>query len=129
MRISKKFNISSAFIAFLIWGSWAFYVNNNSNYSGVISGIAQGVASFVITIFMTYSVTWFFNLLPKTGILLMIPSLLTICITGSGLFVIHSLIQTPRIFYTIAPAITVAFIFCLFVTLKLRKSYNEQHQK
>ena len=129
MKTSKNFNLLSAFIAFLMWGSWAFYVNNNANYNGLTPGVAQGVASFIITIFMTYSVTWFFNLLPKIKIFLVIPSLLTICITGSGLFIIHSLIQTPRIFYTISPALTIAFIFCLFVTLKLRKSYDEQRQK
>ena len=126
---SQKFNFLSAILAFFIWGSWACYVNNNSSYHGLVSGITQGAASFAITLFIAHAVTRFFNLLPKTAIVFILPSVLTICITGSALFVIHSLIQTPRIFYTIAPAITVAFIFCLFVTLKLRKSYNEQHQK
>jgi hypothetical protein len=107
----------------------AHYINQGVNNSTIFSAFAQGTASFVITIAMTRIVAWFFDLLPEAPITLIVPSILTICITGSGLFILHLSIQTPRIFHTISPPLTVAFIFCLFVTLKLRKSYNGQLQK
>ena len=117
---TNKFNFISASIAFVLWGSWAYYINNSGN-SGIISGIAQGLASFVITICMIHIVTWFFNYLPKTSVTLILPSVLTICITGSALFIVHFLVGTPRILHTIWLPLTIAFIFCLFVTIKLKK--------
>ncbi|MFT7088130.1 MAG: hypothetical protein ACJAZX_001585 [Rickettsiales bacterium] len=123
-KSSKKFNLLSAFLAFILWGSWAFYVNSDSNYRGLISGLTQGTASFMITLFMVKIVTWFFNFPPSNSATFIIPSLLTICITGSVLFIIHLAIKTPNILYTIYPALTVAFIFGPLATFKLKKSHN-----
>jgi len=124
IKTSKKYNVLSAFGAFLIWGCWAYFVNSNTSnpYSAIVSGLAQGTASFVITFIMVRFVSVFFNNLQASWAKLILPSFLTICITGSFLALMHYLIGTSKIFFTVAPALTVAFIFCFYTTLQLRKN-------
>ena len=118
--IDNSFKYSSSFIAFFIWGSWAYFINHN-----IISALAQGTASFVITLILIRSVTWLFYSLPKNFFRTILPALITISCTGSALVLIHFLVGTQRVFFTILPPITVAAIFCFYVTLKLQRINNE----
>lgn len=118
----NKFNLLSSGSAFVMWGGWAYYINGGSISSRITSGITQGCASFTITLILIYVVTWIFHHLPKRTILLPLPAILVAFMTGSTLFIIHSLIQTPKIFYTILPSIIMSFGFCLFITIKLKRS-------
>lgn len=120
---SKFYNLMSALLAFLLWGGWAFYVNGQNDVTiGIISGITQGTASAVITLFMVRAVHWIYNTLPPTGLQVIIPAMLTVSFTGSSLAGIHFLAGTPEILFTILPALTVAFLFCLYTTFKLHRN-------
>lgn len=122
-RTSRLFNVLSAFLAFLIWGGWAFYINGSPDINkGLISGFTQGVASFTITLLMVHLVTWFFYHLPGNWLQLPLAALLTTSITGSCLAGIHFVVDTPKILYTISPALSVAFAFCWYTAYKLRKA-------
>jgi len=122
-RTSRLFTILSALLAFLLWGGWAYYVNASADVSnGLISGLTQGTASFTITLLMVHLVTWFFKYLPSNFLQLPLAAFFTVSITGSCLVGIHLLVGTPKIFYTIAPALSVAFAFCWYTAYKLRKS-------
>jgi ABC-type antimicrobial peptide transport system permease subunit len=122
-RTSRLFNVLSAMCAFMLWGCWAYYVNGSTDFTkGLISGLTQGTASFIITLVMIHVVTWFFNHLPGNFLQLPLAAFFTVCITGICLVGIHWLVHTPHIFYTIAPALSVAFAFCWYTAYKLRKS-------
>ncbi len=122
-RTSRLFNVLSAMFAFMIWGGWAFYVNGRTDAAkGLISGLTQGTASFIITLVMVHLVTWFFKHLPNNFLQLPLAAFFTVTITGSCLVGIHWLVHTPHIFYTIAPALSVAFAFCWYTAYKLRLS-------
>jgi TRAP-type C4-dicarboxylate transport system permease small subunit len=56
-KTSHFYNLFSAFFAFFLWGSWAYFVNSGNEHSGIFSGLAQGTASFVITLFLVHAVT------------------------------------------------------------------------
>ncbi|MGZ8189679.1 MAG: hypothetical protein ACXWTS_00465 [Methylococcaceae bacterium] len=122
-RTSRFFNVLSALMAFLLWGGWAYYVNGTTDVTkGLISGLTQGTASFIITLVMVHLVTWFFNYLPRNFLQLPLAAFMTVSITGSCLAGIHFLVATPEIFFTITPALSVAFVFCWYTAYKLRKT-------
>ncbi len=122
-RTTKRFNLISAFLAFLLWGGWAFYVNGMGGITTrLVSGVTQGTASFIITLVMVRAITWLFHHLPTNPLCLISPAVITVSCTGSCLAFVHYLVGTPRIVQTISPALTVAFIFCFYTTLKIQKA-------
>ncbi len=123
IKTSRHYRYLSALIAFLLWGGWAFYINNNATvHTGVISGLTQGTASFMITLFLVHSVTRLYHRFSHPIVKLLFPAIMTVSFTGSCLLFIHLVAKTPHIILTILPAITVAFSFCLFTTYKLHKN-------
>ena len=111
------FNVFSAFVAFIFWGGWAYFVNRGAMESAWISGLTQGVMSFIITFFMATLSTYLYSRL--TSLKLLLAPFFTIIITGILLSLVHSVVGTPNIFYTIAPTLFVSFFFCLFICHKL----------
>ena len=119
---SRRYQLGSALAAFLIWGGWTYVINDNAAPAlRVTSALVQGTASFTITLIMVQSVTWIYGRLPDNWSRLVLPGLITVTITGSCLALIHRLIGTPRVLPTIAPALTVAFLFCLYTAYKLHR--------
>ncbi|PNK61550.1 hypothetical protein [Psychrobacter sp. FDAARGOS_221] len=118
--VGLGFNIISALLAFMLWGSWAYYVNAGAE-TRLISALTQGFASFCITLVLVRMVTYIFNRLPPSPLRVVLPALLSVSVTGCALILAHTLARTSNIVYTIAPALTVAFIFCVFTALKLQK--------
>ncbi len=120
-KTSQKYNLISATLAFLLWGGWSFYINtqHGSLTHGVVSGLTQGICSFIITIFITYLIEKLFNFFHNKGLKLILPPIITILFTGSCLVLIHHLIGTPAILYTLSPVLTVAFLFAAFTNFKL----------
>lgn len=115
-------NYISALLAFILWGGWAFYINSSTSIlSGITSGVTQGTASFIITILMIKSVNFwllkFKHRITKT----LFPALMTVSCSSLGLIIAHRFAGTPNIIFTIAPAITVAFLFCIFTSLQLQR--------
>ena len=125
-KTTKVFNLGSALFAFCLWGGWAYYVNHSQGvYTGLISGLAQGTASFIITLGMVYAITWLYARIPASPIRLLLPAIITVSCTATGLYAVHSLVGTPNIAYTIAPALSVAFMFCVYTSYKLSRVSNK----
>lgn len=125
-RTSWRFNLTSAALAFTLWGGWAYFVNTETAVEGawalpLISGLTQGTGSFVITLFMIRAVTWLYNHLPARSTRLVLPALITVAVTGSCIATAHVLVRTPNIVQTIAPGLTVAFVFSIYTAVKLRR--------
>ncbi len=122
LQTSRTFNTLSALMAFLLWGSWSYYINdNNTDYSGLISGLTQGTASLMITLFMLRFVTYLYHQYQHPVAKQLMPAIVTVSLTSLCLVSIHTLIDTPNILYTVTPALSVAFIFCLYTAFKLHK--------
>ena len=112
-------------MAFVIWGGWSYFVNQPLGHTiGIRAGLTQGTASFIITLCMVYAVTWLFQRIQRIKndyLQLLLPAGIVVSFTGSTLVAVHSLMATPDIFKTVAPALTVAFIFCMFTAYKLQQ--------
>lgn len=115
---AKKYNYVSAFLAFLLWGAWAYYVNIES-HNVLLSALSQGIASAIITLIMIKLLTYFYKLFPKNGWFFILPSLITVGITSSFVVLIHFIVDTKNIFYTVLPTVIVAFLFALYTTKKI----------
>lgn len=122
IRTSRYYNLISACLAFMLWGGWAYYINHsNVTKSGVASGLAQGTASFIITLLMVHAVTYLHHRFRHPIARLLLPALITLSFTSLCLLSIHLFVGTAHIFYTISPALTIAFIFCVFTSYQLNK--------
>ena len=121
VRTSAGFRFFSAGFAFIVWGGWAYAVNVSHSYKhGVISGLAQGIVSAAVTLLMVHVVTFLYHRFEKPVFKLVLPGLLTVMFTTSCTVLIHAMVGTPRIFFTILPAFTVGFLFCLYTCNQLR---------
>lgn len=119
---SKTYKLVSAFGAAVLWGGWAYYVNGGAGpYQRVTTMVVQGGASFLITLFLVWSVTLCLNWLPDTPAQAVLPALMTVSVSGSVLVLAHLLAGTPNILTTIAPALSVAFAYCLYTTHVIRR--------
>ena len=116
------FKLLSGLAAFVLWGGWAYYINGGSaNPASLKAAGVQGSASFIITLLMVRAVTWLHGRLPSGTIQAWLPSVITLSCTGSALIAIHLLAGTPQILPTIAPALLVGGLFCLYTSHTLRK--------
>ena len=105
-----------------MWGGWAFYVNQQEGLGvGIRSAVTQGIASFLITLVMVRIVSWWFNRIRHRILRILLPGILTVCLTGTCLYLIHLMVGTPSIIQTITPALSVAFLFCLYTSIKLNQ--------
>lgn len=118
----KKEKYLSAIMAFILWGSWSYFVNIEDE-NRFISSFFQGIASFMITLFMVKLIIVFSNLFTNSSIYII--SILTVLATSSIVFIGHLIINTQNIFYTIAPTVIVAFMFSLFISKKYQKSITK----
>ncbi len=126
---SKKYNYLSAVFAFLLWGGWAFYINNDGkSYLGAISGITQGSYSFIITLLMTHLITFQFNKFSRGIFKIIVPPVVTVSITGSALILIHLIAGTPSILLTVSPALTIALLFSFYTVYKLHLANQLQRK-
>ena len=126
---SRLYRWVSALFAFLIWGGWAYYANGEAaENQRITSTLVQGTASLLITFFMVNAVTWLYGRIEVPYVRLVLPAVLTVSFTGSSLVAVHYFAGTPNIFYTVAPALSVAFAFCLFTTVKLRRHGRERKE-
>jgi len=122
VKSSARYQLLSALAAFVLWGGWAYWVNHNNSENVWIVSIAQGTASFAITLLMVQAITWLYPKLVRSRYSMPLPAICTVLVTGSVLVMIHAVIGTPHIAATVAPALTVGFLFCLFTSLKLYRA-------
>ncbi len=114
----KKYNYISAFLAFILWSVWAFFINIDSE-NVIISALSQGVASFIITLIMIKLLLYFYKIFPKGGCYFILPSLATVGFTSSCVVLIHFMVHTKNIFYTVLPTVIIALLFALYTTKKI----------
>jgi len=134
VRTSHRFNVISAALAFLLWGGWAYWVNSRiaaqaGAASPLTSALAQGAGSFVITLILVRAVAWLYHRLPAHPTRLVLPAVFTVAVTGSCLATVHIVVGTSDVARTIAPALSVAFAFCVFTAFKIRRAEIEAEVK
>lgn len=127
IRTSRLFNLISAVLAFLLWGSWAYVTNSGESMNrGIVAALTQGTASFVMTLFMVQAVTYLFHRFDRPLAKVVVPALIVNCCTTFCLVNVHTLMGTPRILATILPALMVAFSFCMFTAWRLLRIHQQQ---
>ena len=120
---SPAYKLGSAVLAFAVWGGWAFYVNRPSGLgTGLISGMAQGTASALMTLVMIKVVTEVFRRLRSRVARMIAPTVATVGGAAVLLVVVHTLVGTPEIAWTILPGLSAAVPFCAFTTHKLSRA-------
>lgn len=134
LRTSRRFNLISAMMAFALWGGWAWYINSESDVtdrgaSPIMSGVTQGTGSFLITLVMVRAVTWLYHHLPGHRLQIVLPALLTVSVTGTCLASAHAWVGTTNIVSTIAPALTVAFLFNIYTAARIRRAEMRNREK
>ncbi|MFL1407035.1 hypothetical protein ACJO2E_16975 [Marinobacter sp. M1N3S26] len=119
-RTSGK--LLAASLAFALWGGWALVVNREAGWQpALIACLVQGAISFVVTLIMAAAVTWQVRRFRTPVGRVLVPPFLTVSVTGAFLYLAHTLGQTPDVWRTIVPPSTVAFCYCLFLSLQLQR--------
>jgi penicillin amidase len=123
--MKKKFTnrvIASGIIAFLLYGSWAVYANNEYGLLITLrSGLTQGLLSMTVTMVMTLAMEKVFSRI-KPAILRFILTALGPLVTLITLMAfVHWIVGTPRIIKTIFPSVVIGTIYCILYTLGLSK--------
>jgi len=126
-RTSRGFKLTSAVLAFVVLGSWAWYVNSRPSVeprraTPLVSGLVQGAGSFTMTLIMVHSVTWLFRRMPANRLRMVLPALITVLVTGTCLVAAHCLAGTADIPRTVAPGLVIAFLFNIVTADQLRRS-------
>jgi hypothetical protein len=122
VKTSRLYSWTAALLAFAAWGGWAFFINRSSGLStGITSGVAQGTGSLVMTFVMIRVVTGIFNRLTNRWMRLAMPTVITVGSAACFLVLVHSLVGTPHIFWTILPGLSGAVPFCLLTSYKLQR--------
>ncbi|NQV99705.1 MAG: hypothetical protein HQ483_08405 [Rhodospirillales bacterium] len=126
--VSQKYNLVSAAFAFVLWGAWASAVNGENGLSGrIFAGLSQGAASFIITLLMVRLLVFVNGKISFLAASETVSSIFTVLITGSFLTLVHLTAHTPNIGLTIFPAITVAFLYCLYTAhTRLRQDASKK---
>ncbi|MDD9300967.1 MAG: hypothetical protein HUK40_00940 [Desulfobacter sp.] len=120
-KTSRLYDVSAALLAFICWGGWAFFINYSAGVvTGLISGLTQGTVSMIMTLVMIKIVTGMFHLIANHMMQLVMPTLFTVGGAAGLLVLMHSLVGTPNIFWTILPGLSGAVPFCFYTSYKLQ---------
>jgi hypothetical protein len=120
---SRRYKLGSALMAFLLWGSWAWYANGADNeWHTLLSAIAQGSSSFFITLGLVALVSRLYHHFEHPLARVWLPAVIVTIFSSSLLLVVHLGVGTQQILQTILPPSTVAFLFCLFTSVKMQKN-------
>lgn len=98
-----------------LWSTWGFYVNHEYGEDVAFrAAITQGSLNFIFNMIGVYILEFMYGIFGGPTIVRCILAILgTFSITTSCVYVGHYLSGTPEIVMTIAPAISVAFIFSI----------------
>lgn len=96
-------------------------VNRSSGtVTGLISGFTQGTASMLMTFVMIKAVATIYSRLTHRFLQQVVPTTVTVGSAACLLVLVHSLVGTPNIFWTILPGLSGAVPFCLYTSYKLQ---------
>lgn len=114
IQTSIPYRYLSAFLAFLLLGGWAFYINDHGDsHTEIIPGIILGSCSFIITLIMTHFISFQFNKFSSGILRIVLPPVITVNITGSMLILWQGHIQFCL------PPLIVALLFNFYTVYKL----------
>lgn len=102
------------------WGGWAYYINADSN-NALQSALVQGIYSALMTLYMSYSVFFFFKKINRFPLKFIWPTVLTIGHTGLVLVASHIYNNTENVFKTVALPLAVATLYSAFLTDRFQK--------
>lgn len=118
----KSGKLLAASLAFVLWGGWALLANWQAGLRpALLAGLLQGAMSFLVTLLMASAIIWQARRLRRPAGRILVPPLVTVSVTGSLLYTLHTLSGTPGVWRTIVPPTTVAFIYCLLLSAQLQR--------
>lgn len=127
VRASGLYKLVSAAAAFVLWGGWAWYINGaDGEWNTLLTAFAQGASSFLITLVIVALVTRLYHFFTHPLARVWLSAIVTVTLTASLLVLVHHLVGTGQLLYTILPPSSVAFLFCLFTSIKLYNSRSSQ---
>ena len=105
---------------FLLMGGWAMFANRSHPMPApLIAGLLQGVLTATITLGLKRMQEALIARLPGwPG--LVAPPLATLAISFTTLFTIHSLARTPEVLATLAVPTTIATLYAIAYTARLK---------
>lgn len=113
--------------AFLAYGSWATWVNCQSQAQNFISaGVVQGCYAFVSTLLLEISALKIFRLFKSRSHAKLITYVLCLALMVALPILIHFLNHTHEIFYSILPG---AIIGSVYLFLLLRYNTDSSHHR
>lgn len=119
---SWRGRLIAVLLAFVIWGGWALAANWRSDPAhAAMAGLLQGTFSGILTLLMALAVTALFRRLPDNPLRVLLPALLIVSVSFTLLYLLHSWHQTPALWQTIIPPSSMAFAYCLFLSLRLHR--------
>ncbi|MFY9253259.1 MAG: hypothetical protein WAO83_07380 [Fuerstiella sp.] len=125
VRTSLRYRVTSASLAFVTWGSWAYFVNSQAHVAGkaspLVSAIIHGAGSCMVTLIMMQSVTWLYQKFQHHRFRLFIPAAITTSVTASCMTTAHYLAETANLPATIIPGVVVAFCFNVVTAMNLQQ--------
>jgi len=112
-----------AIFAFLLWGGWAAYSNYTYGLETAAGiGLSQGIASLCTTLVLAFLIAQLFQFFTLPFAKRWLPTMLTVGLSASLLYTLHSLLATPNLLQTILPPIVVAMFYCLHLN---RRHWHE----
>lgn len=128
-EVSLLYKAASAVLAFIIWGSWGYFINSQASdpqaASPLISGLTQGTGSSLITLVMLKSVTSLYHWLAPHPSRLILPAVITTTATVSCMTAAHVIVGTSNLLATIVPGMVVALCFNLTTAFGLSRSEQQ----
>lgn len=121
--------VLAAALAFVLWGGWALLANWSAGHrDALVAGLLQGCASAIITLVMAVCASALFARLPGPFLRIVLPPLLIVSVSFSGLWLAHTANATPALWTTILPPSGLAFIYCLYLTFTLARDAATSEQ-
>lgn len=120
MKLRKE-SIQASLFGFIVWGSWAYYINLDSgNNQAIISGAAQAISSGTIGYLMTEAIALLHRTLQARrlsthklrGLMYSLP----ISAVAFSFYITHSIAGTENILITIAPSFCIASLWTIWCT-------------
>ncbi|MDT8398567.1 MAG: hypothetical protein RQ899_08140 [Pseudomonadales bacterium] len=115
-------NLLTASLAFVVYGSWAAYVNSEYGLEALLrAGLGQGLYAFFSTWLVTAAARTFLQKIGYNRKGLFISFLLTFCVMLAIPVTLHTLLRTRDVWEAILPGLIWGSVYILLV---LRLSYQ-----
>jgi hypothetical protein len=111
----------NAFIAFFIYGTWAYSANH---IGAILSAFTQGSMSFVNTFILAISLE-IIHIISTNLIHLILYVIGLFCLIVGTQAIVHYIIGTENILLTLLPGMTIGTLYMIIYLLNLYKGNND----